>query len=96
MVERSPRRQVVSSKMYYTYVLKNIKNGKLYTCSTNNLERRLLEHSKGWSKYTRNNGPYKLIYKEFYKSKSEAYRREIFLKTGKGREFIKEMVNSRE
>ncbi|MBU1031776.1 GIY-YIG nuclease family protein [Patescibacteria group bacterium] len=74
--------------MFYVYVLRSLKNGRLYTGSTNNLERRLSEHNNGQSKYTGYTAPFKLIYKEKYATKSEAYRREMFLKTGKGREYL--------
>ena len=82
--------------MFYIYVLKSLKNGRLYTGSTNNLERRILEHNSGWSKYTKSTGPFELVYGEEYKTKTEAYNRELFLKTGKGREFIKSVLIKRE
>ncbi|MCL5784155.1 MAG: GIY-YIG nuclease family protein [Patescibacteria group bacterium] len=82
--------------MYYTYVLKSLKNGKLYTGSTNNLVRRLEEHNSGKSKYTRLTRPFKIIYKEEFKTRSEAHKRELFLKTGKGREWFKTILNKRD
>jgi putative endonuclease len=82
--------------MCFVYVLKSLKNGRLYTGSTNDLERRLQEHNNGLSKYTKLTAPFELVYTEEYKTKSEAYRREIFLKTGKGRQVLKEILKSRE
>lgn len=81
--------------MFYVYVLKSLENGRLYTGSTNDLERRLHEHNSGRSKYTKLTKPFELVYKEEYNTKSEAYRRELFLKTGKGREFLKEILRLR-
>jgi len=78
--------------MYFVYVLRSLKNGRLYTGSTNNLKRRLLEHNLGKSKYTRLTRPFKLIYKETYKNNLEARRRELFLKSGKGRELLKGII----
>ena len=78
--------------MFYVYVLKSLKNGRRYTGSTNNLERRLLEHNSGQTKYTSQTGPFELIYKEKYKTKLEASKRERFLKSGKGRELLKEIL----
>ena len=80
--------------MFFVYVLKSLKNGRLYTGSTNNLERRLVEHNIGQTKYTSQAGPFKLIYKETYNTKLEAIKREKFLKTGKGRELLKSILGS--
>ena len=75
--------------------MRSLKNNRLYTGSTNNLERRIFEHNRGQSKYTKSTAPFKLVYKEQYESKSEAYNRELFLKTGKGREFLDSIINKR-
>ena len=75
--------------MAYVYILRSLKNSRLYTGSTDDLNRRLLEHSRGQSKYTKQTGPYILIYKEYLPTLFEAKRRERYLKTGKGREELK-------
>jgi len=79
--------------VWYVYVLKSSKNGRLYTGSTNNLERRLEEHSSGKSVYTRNTRPYQLVYQEELTDELEARRRERFLKSGKGREFLQSRLD---
>ncbi|MBI2337614.1 GIY-YIG nuclease family protein [Candidatus Daviesbacteria bacterium] len=78
--------------MYYVYVLRSLKNGRFYTGSTNNLERRLNEHNTGQSKYTKLTAPFALVYKEEYKTKEEAYKKEMYYKTGAGREKIKDIL----
>lgn len=80
--------------MWFVYVLKSLKNGRLYTGSTNNLERRLIEHNSGQTTYTRVTGPYNLIYSEKHLTRIEARRRELFLKTGKGRELLKAVIKN--
>ncbi|MBI1863755.1 GIY-YIG nuclease family protein [Candidatus Woesebacteria bacterium] len=50
--------------MYYVYILRSLTTGKHYIGSTCNLEKRLLRHNKGGSKYTRNKGPYEIVYSE--------------------------------
>ena len=80
--------------MFTTYVLKSLKNSRLYTGSTNDLKRRLIEHNKGQSKYTKLTKPFKLIYKEDFKTRSEEIKRELYLKTGKGRDYLKRVVSS--
>ena len=75
--------------MWYVYVLQSLKNERLYIGSTNNLERRLSEHNSGKSRYTRSTRPFELVYQEDYGERIEARRRELFLKSGKGREFLR-------
>ncbi len=78
--------------MYYVYVLKSEKNDRLYTGSTAELERRLIEHNSGKSKYTRLTRPFKLVYYEKTSSRADAVKREKYLKTGKGREELKKLM----
>jgi putative endonuclease len=75
--------------MYYVYILKSQKNAKLYKGLTDDLKRRVREHNSGGSVFTKNNGPWKLVYYEAFLSKTDARREELFLKSGKGRERIK-------
>jgi putative endonuclease len=70
--------------LHYTVVKR-----KTYIGQTNNLERRIEEHNTREGRYTSNKGPWKLIFKEEFASRSLAMRREKFLKSGKGREYIK-------
>lgn len=78
--------------MYHTYLLKSIKNGRYYTGSTRNLEKRLAEHNAGKSPYDRLNQPFVLLYSESFETRTEAVRRERYLKTGKGREELELLV----
>jgi putative endonuclease len=71
------------------YVLRSRKNGRLYTGSTNDLQRRLEEHNRGKNVYVRNAGPFDLVYTEECASRLEARRRERYLKSGVGRQFLK-------
>jgi putative endonuclease len=75
--------------MHYVYVLKSLKDGKLYTGCSSNLKKRLDEHNKGYVEATKKRYPFELIYYEACKSKYDAYRREKYLKTNYGRRYIK-------
>lgn len=66
--------------MFYTYVLKSLKDGKLYIGSTSNLEKRIKEHNGGKSVSTRNRKPFILIYYEQHRTLSEARFREYKFK----------------
>ncbi len=74
------------------YVLRSLSNGRLYTGSTNNIERRLKEHAAHASTYTRYTGPYDLVYKEEQPDRLSARRRERYLKTGRGREELRRLM----
>ena len=75
--------------MFYTYILKSLKNGYLYTGFTNELRKRLNQHANGRSIYTKGRGPYKLIYYEACLNEDDARSRELFLKSGMGKRYVK-------
>ena len=69
---------------HYVYVLRSLKDGRLYTGYTANLENRLRDHETGHTKSLRNRRPLKLVYCEEYRTKKEAMDRERFFKTPEG------------
>jgi len=75
--------------MYYTYVLKSKKNGRLYTGFTADLRKRFKEHNEKRSNYTQYRGPYELVYYEACLNEKDARSRELYLKTGKGKRYLK-------
>ena len=80
--------------MFIVYILKLKGKKSSYIGVTENIERRLEEHKTGKVKSTKG-GFEKLIYTEEYTNKKEAWKREKFLKSGKGREWIKQNVKGR-
>ena len=71
--------------MYYVYILRNPKTHKLYIGQTDSLARRVDEHNNGrGGKYTRQNGPWRLVYKECHPDRISAIKRERYLKSIKG------------
>ena len=78
---------------YCIYILKSSTTGKLNTGSTQNLEARLKALNDGLSPYTKGRGPWELLYSEEFPTRSEAMKREKFLKTGKGRDFLDEILS---
>ena len=77
---------------FWVYILQSESTGKIYIGHTSNLERRLQEHNDkhlGKQRYTRKQqGPWIMIFSEEMPSRSEAMKREKFLKSGSGREWI--------
>ncbi|MDF2504669.1 GIY-YIG nuclease family protein [Clostridium sp.] len=66
--------------MNYVYILK-CSDGTLYTGYTNDLKNRLMVHNSGkGAKYTRGRLPVKIVYFETFKTKSEATKREYYIK----------------
>ena len=61
--------------MFYLYVLKSKKDGKLYFGYTNNLRRRIEEHNKKQEKSTKFRAPFTLVYYEAYKAEDDAKKR---------------------
>lgn len=79
--------------MFTVYVLKSIRNGKRYVGYTGkDAYVRLCEHNGGSYTFTRHNRPFVLCYIEHYDIKTEAIKRERFLKSGKGREFLDNVI----
>ena len=80
--------------MWYVYILYSASSGKTYTGFSNDVQRRLTEHNVSESKgFTLRYRPWVLIRSEIYSTKTEAMEREKFLKSGRGREQVKEFVS---
>jgi putative endonuclease len=77
--------------MHYTYLLL-LTNGDIYKGSTANLKRRIYDHQNGKVESTKNYRPVKLIHYECYRLKSDAQRREKYLKTTEGKKFLKQQL----
>lgn len=65
---------------HYVYLLKSNTTSWIYIGCTNDLEKRLKEHTDGQVYSTKKMLPVELIYYEAYKSKDCAYKREKNLK----------------
>jgi len=73
----------------FTYVLRSNRDGEWYTGSTGDLRARLGLHAEGRVRSTARRRPLQLIYYEACLNRSDAFRRERFLKTGKGKRFLR-------
>ena len=71
--------------VYYVYILQSLKTDKLYIGHSDNLTRRVEEHNTNrGGKYTRQNGPWELVYSESHQDRASAMKRERYLKSTKG------------
>ncbi|CAH0336818.1 hypothetical protein FVB9288_02542 [Flavobacterium sp. CECT 9288] len=78
---------------FVVYILYSEKFNKNYTGFTSNLIERFKSHNVlGTKGHTLKFRPWTVIYVEFFSSKAEAMKREKYLKSGIGREFIKNLI----
>ena len=77
---------------YVVYVLLSERDGRQYVGVTERLERRLHEHAVGAVVSTRYRRPLNLLYTEDFADKGDAWKREKFLKSGKGREWLRQRL----
>jgi len=78
--------------MYTVYILQSEKTSKYYIGQTKDIFRRLNYHNSGYSKSTKSGIPWKLIYTENLSSRSEAMKRESFLKRMKSSNYIENLI----
>ncbi len=72
--------------MFYVYVLQSIKTGRRYVGSCENLDERVRRHNLGHSKATRHGVPWTLMHIESFSSRADATRKELYYKSGRGRD----------
>ncbi|MBI4160228.1 GIY-YIG nuclease family protein [Candidatus Wolfebacteria bacterium] len=72
---------------FYVYVLQ-CKDGERYVGYASNLRKRLEEHKRGKSYWTKTRGPLRLIYFEGCLNEDDARQRERYLKSTIGRRFL--------
>lgn len=77
---------------FYVYVLFFWKDGNFYTGFTTNLRERLQQHARGEVTATKNRRPFKLIHYEYFINEVDAKAREVFLKSGFGRNQLKQSL----
>ena len=77
--------------MYTVYALKSKIKKYIYVGMTQNLDQRIRRHNNGYEKTTKPYKPFKLIHREVYPSRIEARKREKYLKSGVGKEFLKSL-----
>jgi len=79
--------------MYYVYVLKSQRDGKIYSGHCNNLKKRIADHNAGLVKSTAGRRPFQLLYYEACNILYDAVKREKSFKTGFGRAYLKRRIS---
>ena len=78
--------------MIVVYVLQSIKNGIHYVGMTEDIERRLIEHNSGKSKFTSAFIPWKLIYSELAPNREEGRKKEKYFKSAAGKKYVQKKI----
>jgi len=77
---------------YYVYTLLSLRDRNFYTGFTTDLKDRLTRHVRGEVKSTANRRPLRLIHYEYFINEGDAKAREVFLKSGFGRDNLKQAL----
>ncbi len=78
--------------MICTYILE-CSDKTYYVGSTNNIERRLRDHSFGQCRYTKSRLPVKLVFTKKFSTLKEARNYEYFIKRQRNKEFYKKLID---
>ena len=79
--------------MYFVYVLRSERTGRLYVGQTENVEDRVRRHNSGTQLSTKAHLPWQLVRVERFESRAEACRREREIKAKKSRAWIEWLIS---
>jgi len=79
----------------YVYILRSLKNGRLYIGSTQDIKKRISKHNSGNVVATRNIRPLKLEYYQEYDNVGLARNIERRLKNFKRKDFIEKIIREK-
>lgn len=74
------------------YIIQSLKDKKYYIGSTHDVECRLAYHNAGKQRSTKSRIPFILIYSEVFSTKAEAEKREKQIKSYKGGNAFKKLI----
>ena len=77
--------------MFFVYAIKSLVRNYIYVGLTNDFDRRLNQHNSGQNRTTKAYLPFKVILVESYHTRPEARKREVYLKSGTGREYLRRL-----
>jgi putative endonuclease len=78
--------------MVVVYILRSLKDEKLYIGITENIEARVKRHNKGQVSSTKKRRPFVLLHTEEFDDYGQARKREKFLKSGPGHRELKKLL----
>jgi len=78
--------------MFTVYVIRSTVNGMYYVGFTDDIDRRMMEHNEGMSKFTRRGRPWTLMFTEQFETRREAMMREREIKKRKSRTYLERLI----
>jgi putative endonuclease len=93
MADLPTGRQAQRIIMFYVYVIVSISRSYIYVGMTNNPDRRIAEHNTGKERTTKPYAPFKNLLIESFSSRIDARKREKYLKSGIGKEWLKQQID---
>jgi len=80
--------------MYYVYILYSKSRDRFYTVHSEDVGDRFIRHNQGRSKATKSGRPWRLVYAEQFRTRSEAVQREKYIKAMKDRDYIIDLIKA--
>ena len=77
--------------MYFVYILISERDGRTYVGFSDNVKRRLTQHNSGQVTATKHRRPFYIFHLEEFKTTKEAKERELWWKSGSGRNELKKL-----
>jgi putative endonuclease len=81
--------------LFTVYAISSISKNYIYVGLTIDVQNRLKRHNSGYEKATRSYKPFELLYCEEHQSRIKAREREKYLKSGVGKEFLKNLLKKK-
>ena len=78
--------------MFYFYIIYSKAIDKFYTGYSSNYEERIIKHNQNHKGFTGRASDWGLVYKEIFKTKTEAYTRERQVKSWKSKKMIQQLI----
>jgi len=78
--------------MWFVYILRSVKDKKLYIGSTNDVQRRLTEHNSGKVDSTKNRIPFTIEAYIAVRDKEKVIELEQYFKTGSGKAILRNRI----
>jgi len=79
---------------YYFYIIQSLKDKSFYIGYSQDPETRLKKHNNSNKGYSATKKPWKLVYTEKFSTKTEAIKREKFLKKQKNKDFYLKLIQN--
>ena len=79
---------------FFVYLIWSDKSKRSYVGQTQDIENRLKRHKSGLVRSTKAYRPWKLIFKEEFRDRAEAMKKELWLKSPGGRKWISGFIEN--